>query len=66
MDGSNCQVVARTLAGERPVDEQTHAAVAILGERLGRLKEHGGLFAGLEFSPYVQRLRQRSEPISVG
>ena len=66
MDGSYCQVVARTLAGERPIDEQTHASVAILGERLERLKSHGGLFAGIEFSPHVRRLGQRSEPISVG
>ena len=66
MDNSYCQVVARTLAGERPVDEQTHASVAILGERLERLKEHGGLFAGVEFSPHVRQLRQRSEPVSVG
>ena len=66
MDGSYCKVVARTLAGERPVDEQTHASVAILGERLERLRAHGGLFAGVEFSPHVQRLRQRSEPVSVG
>jgi hypothetical protein len=66
MDGSYYQVVARTLAGERPVDEQTHASVAILSERLGCLKEHGGLFAGIEFSPHVEGLRQRSEAISVG
>jgi len=65
MDGCYCQVVARTLAGERPVDEHTHASVAILGERLEHLKEHGGLFAGIEFSPHVQRLQQHSEPISV-
>ena len=66
MDGSYCQVLARTLAGERPVDEQTYASAAILGERLERLRAHGGLFAGVEFSPHVQRLRQRSEPMSIG
>ena len=66
MDGSYCQIVARTLAGERPFDEQSQASVAVLAERLERLKSHGGLFAGVEFSPYVQRLRQRSDPISVG
>ena len=66
MDGSYYQIIARTLAGERPADEQTDASVAILAERMERLKSHGGLFNGIEFSPHVQRLRQRSEPMSVG
>ena len=66
MDGSYYQIVARTLAGERPVDEQAHASIAVLAERLERLKSHGGLFSGIEFSPHLQRLQQRSEPVSVG
>lgn len=65
MDGSYCQIVARTLAGERPVDEQTHASVAVLAERLERLKSHGGLFADIEFSPDLLRMRERSESISI-
>ena len=43
MDGSYYQIIARTLAGERPVDEQTDASVAILAERMERLRSHGGL-----------------------
>jgi len=66
MDGSYYQIVARTLVGERPVDERTHASVAVLAERLERLKGQGGPFAGVEFSPHFQALRQRSEPVSVG
>jgi hypothetical protein len=65
MDGRYYQIVARTLAGERSVDEQTHASVAVLAERLERLKSHGGLFTGIEFSPDLQRMRERSESISV-
>jgi len=66
MDGSYCQIVARTLAGEQPFDEQAQASVAVLAERLERLKSHGGLFAGVEFSPHLQQLRSRSEPVFVG
>ena len=65
MDGRYYQIVARTLAGERSVDEQTHASVAVLAERLERLKSHGGLFTGIEFSPDLQQMRERSESISV-
>ena len=66
MDGSYCQIVARTLAGERPIDERTHASVAVLAERLERLKSQGGLFADVEFSPHFQALWQRSGPVSIG
>ncbi len=66
MDGSYYRIVAGTLAGERPVDEQTRVSMTVLAERLERLKSHGGLFADIEFSPHLQRLRQRAEPVSVG
>jgi hypothetical protein len=66
MDRSHCQVVARTLSGQKPVDEQTHASLTVLTERLERLRSHGGLFSDIEFSPHVQKLKQRCEPVSVG
>jgi hypothetical protein len=66
MDGSHYQLLAATLAGHRSVDEQTHASLAILTERLEYVKSHGGLFAGVEFSPQMKRLRQRCEPLPVG
>ena len=65
MDGSHYQIVAGTLAEGRPVDEQTFASVAILAERLEFLKGQSTLFAGVEFSPHVKKLKQRSEPMSV-
>jgi hypothetical protein len=63
MDGSYYQIVARTLKGDRPVDEQTQTSVAVLAERLERLKGQGGLFANIEFSPHVQQLREHSESL---
>jgi hypothetical protein len=66
MNGSHCQVVARTLAGQRPIDEQTHVSLSVLADRLERLRSHGGLFSAIEFSPHVQKLKQRCEPVSVG
>ena len=66
MDGSYYQIISRTLAGVRPADERTEASVAVLAERMERLRSHGGLFAGIEFSPHVQRLRQGSKPMPVG
>lgn len=63
---SHCRIVGESLAGERPVDEQTHASVAVLAERLERLKRSSSLVAGVTFSPHVQRLGQRAGVVAVG
>jgi hypothetical protein len=62
----HCQVVGASLAGNRPVDEETYASVAVLNERLERLRRGGSLFAGIRFSPHVERLRRRAEVAAVG
>ena len=60
----HCQVVGASLTGKRPVDEQTYTSVAVLSERLERLRQ-SPLFAGVTFSPQVKRLRRHSE-VAVG
>jgi hypothetical protein len=62
----NLRIVKDTLAGDRPVDEQTQAAVAILAERLQRLQQSSRLFAGITFSPQVTKLRSQAEALMVG
>ena len=62
---SHFRIVGESLAGERPVDEQTYASVTVLAERLKRLKQSSGRFAGIAFSPQVQQLRQRAEVLPV-
>lgn len=62
----NLRIVSETLAGERPVDEQTHTAVAILAERLERLKQSSRLFAGITFSPHVKNLKRQAEALVLG
>ena len=62
----NLRIVNETLTGDRPVDEQTQAAVAILAERLQRLKQSSRLFAGITFSPHVRKLQKQAETLMVG
>jgi hypothetical protein len=62
----NLRIVNETLTGDRPVDEQTQAAVAILAERLQRLKQSSRLFAGIAFSPHVRKLQKQAETLMVG
>jgi len=56
----HCQVVGASLSGRRPVDDKTYASVAVLSDRLERLRQ-SPLFAGVTFSPQVERLRQHAE-----
>ena len=62
----NLRIVNEALTGERPVDEQTHAAMAILAERLERLKQSSSLFADITFSPHVKKLKQQAEALVLG
>ena len=62
----HCRVVGASLAGEQDMDQAVRASLSVLSERLSRLKQRSSLFAGVQFSPYVRRLRQRSEPVVVG
>lgn len=61
----HCQIVGESLIGERPVDEQTGASLAILAERLERLRHSSNLFAGVTFSPYVQKMERHSRAVVV-
>ena len=51
-----CSVVSSSLAGERPIDEETFSSAAALFERLEGLKKRSGLFKEVALSPYVVRL----------
>ena len=58
------QVVKASLAGTRPVDDQTYASVAVLSERLERLRR-SPLFAGITFSPDVEELLRQQAEVAV-
>ena len=64
-DGNHFQVVAESLDGRRTVDEQTLVSLAILNERLERLKRFDGVFEGVRFSPAVEKLRRRRNAVAV-
>jgi len=64
-DSNHCRIVAGSLVGEREVDERTFASLAIIGERLERLKEIDETYSGIEFSPDVQKLQRRKNTINV-
>ncbi|MBN2180647.1 MAG: hypothetical protein JW715_01940 [Sedimentisphaerales bacterium] len=65
MDSDHCQVVAESLRGQREVDNRTFAALAVLRERLERLKKIDGAFAEVTFSPDVIKLQSQRRTAAV-
>ena len=64
-DSDHCRIVAESLAGERDVDEQTFASLAILGEKLERLKGLDEAFSSVTFSSDVEKLLSRKNAVAV-
>jgi hypothetical protein len=62
---NHCQIVKDSLLGKRTVDEQTFASLAILTERLERLKKLGKDFPDITFSPAVKKLKSQKNTVAV-
>jgi hypothetical protein len=65
MDSNHCRTVTEALKGKRKVDEHTFAALAVLFERLERVKRLDDAFAGISFSPAVEKLQKKRNPVAV-
>jgi len=66
MESSHCQVVRDSLTGEKAIDEQSFASLAILTERLERVKKLDKIFGGVTFSSDVKRLKSQKNAVTVG
>jgi hypothetical protein len=62
---NHCQIVEESLNGEKAVDEQTFASLAILTERLERLKKFDKAFSSVAFSSAVRKLREQKIAVTV-
>jgi hypothetical protein len=65
-DLNHCQIVRETLAGVRTADEQALASLAVLKDRLARLKQTQPALAGVTLSPQAESLAAQAGPIAVG
>ena len=66
MCASEFQVIQDALAGRREADERALAALAVLEERLERIKGWGGGFSDVGFSSDVRKLRRNKSLAAVG
>ncbi len=65
MDVNHFKEVSDSLAGQLTADEQTLSSMAILSERLERLKQLSDKFDGVEFSPAVKKLAKSRGRVAV-
>lgn len=65
-ESNHCRIVAASLTGQREVDDQTFSSLAVLAERLERLKEQNEAFSGIAFSSAARQLRTRAGAVTVG
>ena len=63
---NHCQIVSESLAGRRAMDEQALAALAVLTDRLARLKKANPSFAGVTLSPHAEAMADRAGALAVG
>jgi len=65
MDSNHCQIVEKSLNGQRNADEKTFEAIAVLSERLERLKKLGPAFTEVAFSPHVKKLAKKKNSLVI-
>jgi hypothetical protein len=65
-DSNHCRIVAESLAGRREVDERTFNSLVALGQKLEQLRQLGGIFSRVEFSPDAEKLLSLRTTIAVG
>ncbi len=64
-DLNHCRIVEGSLNGNRKVDEQTFASLAVLSERLERLHKDHKIFGEVGFSPAVKELQNRKKAVAI-
>jgi hypothetical protein len=64
-DLNHCRIVQKSINGERAVDEQTLASLAILSERLERLKKLDKIFDKVAFSSAVKKLKKQKSVVAI-
>ena len=64
-DLKHYETIRQGLADEAAIDEQTYASIAILQERLERLRATDEIFSDVSFSPALQQLAVRRSEAAV-
>ena len=60
----HCRIVNESLNGTRKADEQVFCSIAVLSERLERLRGLSERFEGISFSPEVEVLKNQKAVVA--
>jgi hypothetical protein len=60
----HCRIVNESLNGSRQVDDQVFCSLAVLSERLERLRGLSEGFEGISFSPEVEVLKKQKSVVA--
>ena len=60
----HCRIVNESLNGSHQVDEQVFCSVAVLSERLERIRGLSERFEGISFSPEVEVLKKQKSVVA--
>ena len=66
MESDYFGVLNRSLTGEKEIDQQTYISMAVLSDRLERVKKLGKAFSGICFSDDVEQLSRTSSAVAIG
>jgi hypothetical protein len=66
VEANHCRIVSGALTGERAIDEQTFASLAVLSGRLNHLKKLDKVFSRVEFSSDVRNLKGQRNAVPIG
>lgn len=59
LNSDHWQIVKDSVTGDRNIDEQSFASLAVLDERLERIRQLGGGFSDIALSSAVEKLRRQ-------
>ncbi len=59
------EVVKESLFGRRETDEHTFESIAVLKERMERLRQLDKSFSDVSFSPFVRRLAGQKREVAI-
>lgn len=66
MDSEYFNVLQQNLNGQKAPDTQTNVCLAVLDDRLQRLKRLGKQFEDIDFSPAVKKISRQNAALAVG
>ena len=64
IESNHCKILQKSLSGKRAIDRQTYASLAVLNDRLQRLKKNSPAYEKVKFSNGVLKLAKKKNAVT--